>query len=265
MYSAYHLALKYFRYYVKASNGKGHGMHSPFVYQCIQFILNNKNNYTAPQELSELRKQLLSNQNKIQVADFGAGSRTTSSNERKISQIARSALKPQKYSEILYRMVHHYHCSNILELGTSLGVTTIYLSKANPNAKVITIEGSNAVAEIAERNFGTYNCNNIKLVRGHFDSVLPNALEEFQSIDLAFIDGNHQYQPTINYFHKLLKKSDNDTILIFDDIHWSSGMEKAWEEIKAHESVRTTIDLFFMGLVLFRKEFLEKQHFQIRY
>ena len=145
MYSVYQLALKYFRYYTKASNSKGHGMHSPFVYQFIQYILNNKNNYTAPQELNQLRKDLLSNHRKIKVSDLGAGSRITTSSERKISQITRSALKPKKYSEMLYRMVHHYHFSNILELGTSLGLTTSYLSKANPNAKIITIEGSESV------------------------------------------------------------------------------------------------------------------------
>ena len=265
MYSAYQLALRYFRYYMQAYNGKGHGMHSPFVYQFIEYILNNKNHYNSPEELKQLRKQLLRNNKKIQVTDLGAGSRTTSSKERKISQIAHSALKPEKYTEMLYRMVHHYHYTNIIELGTSLGVTTAYLSKANPNAKIITIEGSEAIADIADQNFRTYNCNNIELLRGHFDALLPNALQQFQSIDLAFIDGNHQYQPTINYFHQLLNKSGNDTILIFDDIHWSSGMEQAWEEIKSNENVRCTIDLFFMGLVLIRKEFLEKRHFIIRY
>ena len=265
MYSAFQLALKYFRYYIQASNGNGHGMHSPFVYQFIQFILNNKNNYAPPEELKQLRKQLLHNHNKIQVADLGAGSRITSSKVRKVSQIAHSALKPEKYSEMLYRMVHHYNYSNIIELGTSLGVTTAYLSKANPNAKISTIEGSEAVADIAQHNFKTHNCNNIQLLRGNFDTVLPKALQQFQSVDFAFIDGNHQYQPTINYFHQLLNKSNNDTILIFDDIHWSSGMEQAWEEIKMNNDVRCTIDLFFMGLVLFRKEFLEKRHFIIRY
>ena len=265
MYSTFHLAAKYLRYYTSASNGKGHGMHSPFVYQFIKYILNNKNHYHAPEELKSLRKQLLNNHETIKVTDFGAGSRITSSSERKVSQIARSALKPEKYTEMLFRIVHHYHLKNILELGTSLGVTTSYLSKANPQAKIITIEGSESIADIADQNFRTYNCNNIELLRGHFDALLPNALQQFQSIDLAFIDGNHQYQHTINYFHQLLDKSDNDTILIFDDIHWSMGMEQAWEEIKTNDRVRCTIDLFFMGLVLFRKEFMEKQHFQIRY
>lgn len=265
MYSAFHLAAKYLRYYTAASNSKGHGMHSPFVYQFIKYILNNKNNYPSPEELKNLRKQLLADHTTILVTDFGAGSRTTSSPERKVGQIARTALKPEKYTSMLFRMMKHYKFTNVLELGTSLGLTTTYLSKGNPEAKIITIEGSDAVATIAENNFKQYNCSNIQLIRGNFDQVLPEILYQLEYIDLAFIDGNHQYQPTINYFHQLLDKSRNDTILIFDDIHWSMGMEQAWEEIKNNDKVRCTIDLFFMGLVLFRKEFMEKQHFQIRY
>ena len=58
---------------------------------------------------------------------------------------------------------------------------------------------------------------------------------------------------------------DKETILIFDDIHWSAEMEKAWAEIKANPSVTLTIDLFFIGLVFVRKAQKEKEHFIIRY
>jgi len=63
----------------------------------------------------------------------------------------------------------------------------------------------------------------------------------------------------------LLKKAHNETILIFDDIHWSAQMEEAWEIIKQHNSVTLSIDLFFIGIVFLRKDFKVKQHFSLRF
>ena len=81
---------------------------------------------------------------------------------------------------------------------------------------------------------------------------------------MAFIDGNHQKKPTINYFEEILKYANNNTIFIFDDIHWSQGMESAWEYIKAHEKTTLTIDLFFLGIVFIKSE-LSKENFIIRF
>ena len=86
-----------------------------------------------------------------------------------------------------------------------------------------------------------------------------------EKINLAFIDGNHRKEPTLHYFSELLKKSTNDSIFIFDDIHWSSEMEEAWNLIQQHDSVTLTVDLFFIGLVFFSTDFKVKQHFTIRF
>lgn len=165
----------------------------------------------------------------------------------------------------MYRMAKHYQCKNILELGTSLGITTAYLASADPEATVITMEGADAVADIAQRNFNEVGLKNIEIVRGNFDETLRGVLQKMPAIDLAFIDGNHQQEPTERYFEQLLPHIHNNTLLIFDDIHWSSGMEAAWKNIIAQESVVCDIDLFYIGIVSFRKEFKEKQAFSIRF
>jgi predicted O-methyltransferase YrrM len=118
---------------------------------------------------------------------------------------------------------------------------------------------------MAKENFRKLNCDNIQLLQGNFDFLLPSAIPQLSSIDLAFIDGNHRYEPTINYFHQLLSGSHNNSILVFDDIHWSAEMGKAWKEIKQHPSVQYTIDIFFLGFVFFREEFKVKQNFTIRF
>ncbi len=265
MYSSSHLLKNYLGYYFAASNSKGHGMHSPFVFDFILHVLNNKKRYEFPQEIEYLRNKLLKNNTSITIQDLGAGSRVQSSKQRTVRSLTSNAVKPKKYSQLLYRLVKHYQPKNIIELGTSLGITTAYFSKANPLADISTIEGSATVAEIAKQNFEKLSCFNIQSYVGNFDDLLPTVISHWSTVDLAYIDGNHRLKPTLNYFEEFLTKSNNDSILIFDDIHWSKEMEDAWEKIKAHPSVRCTIDIFFLGFVFFRQEFKEKQNFTIRF
>ena len=266
MYNSFQLAKKYLHYYLNASNSKGHGMHSPFVFDFILNVLNNKSNYHYPNEIEELRKSLLQNDSVIGIEDLGAGSRIHSSNQKSIANLARTALKPKKYAQLLFRLVKHYQPKNIVELGTSLGITTAYMSKANPEASIISIEGSKNIFQLANENFKKLNCNNIQSLQGNFDEFLPTLIPSFTSpVSLAYIDGNHRYEPTLRYFKEFLKKTNEDTIMIFDDIHWSKEMEKAWEEIKRDPAVQYSIDIFFMGFVFFRKEFKVKQDFVIRF
>jgi predicted O-methyltransferase YrrM len=263
MYTKFGLAKKYLHYYITASNGKGHGVHSPFVFDFIKNVLNDKKKYEGYTAIESLRRELKQDDTILDVRDFGAGSLAVSSRQKKVSDIARAFLKPKKYAQLLFRIAQYYKPAATIELGTSLGITTAYLACASP--KVYTMEGSGEVAAIAENNFKKLGLTNIEIIEGNFDNTLPLLLSKLQKVDLAFIDGNHRKLPTLDYFDQLLNKSTGSTILIFDDIHWSTGMEEAWEEIKAHPDVTLTIDLFFIGLVFFKKDFRSKQHFTIRF
>ncbi|HEY1870602.1 MAG TPA: class I SAM-dependent methyltransferase [Chitinophagaceae bacterium] len=265
MYSPFQLAFKYLSYYWSASNGKGHGIHSPFVFDLITKVLNDKDIYEDYNKIEDLRKKLLHDPAVLTIEDHGAGSFSSSEKERRVSSVAKHALKSKKYSQLLYRLAKYYQPHTIIELGTSLGITTSYLSLANPDANVFTLEGAPEIASIAKKNFKCLELQKVKLVEGNFDYTLPSVLYHISSVDLAFIDGNHRREPTENYFQWLLARSNNDSIFIFDDIHWSIEMEQAWNNIKKHPAVSCTIDLFFAGVVLFRNEFKEKQHFTIRF
>lgn len=265
MYSKLQLGIKYLSYYFTAFNGKGHGMHSPFVFEFITKVLNDKTRYPAYDQIESLRKKLLKDQTIVSVEDFGAGSTIDKTSQRTIASIAKNAAKPPKYAQLLYRIVKHYQPRTILELGTSLGITTSYLSSAKPGAKLITMEGATEIAKVAGQNLKTLNLQNISIEEGNFDQTLSPVISRFSPIDFAFIDGNHRREPTERYFQQLLPATHNDSILIFDDIHWSGDMEQAWKTISNHAAVRCSIDLFFIGIVLFRKEFKAKQHFAIRF
>lgn len=266
MYSRFQLAKKYLKYYLHASSGKGYGVHSPFVYDFIVNVLHGKEKPDETGDIEQYRKSLLANHNKIIVDDFGAGSSFSQKRrEREVSDIAKTALKSKKYAELLYRITDYYRCKNIVELGTSLGTTTAYLASAAREGAVITLEGADNVADIASEFFDGNNFKNIQLVRGDFKEKIPEILDRVAEIDLLFVDGNHREDPTWSYFKTFLTKIHNGSIFIFDDIHWSREMERVWEKIKSHSSVTLTIDLFFFGLVFFRKEFMIEQDFAIRF
>ena len=248
-----------------ASNGKGHGVHSPFVFDFIKFLLNDKTQYTSYKEIEAIRTQLLANNKSIEVQDFGAGSSIIKTNTRVVSKIAASSLKPKKFAQLLHRMVAYYKPETIVELGTSFGITSAYLAKGNEQAAFYTLEGATEIANIAQQNFTQLQVKNIQLIQGDFAKTMPGLFSSLHKIDFAFVDGNHRKEPTLKYFEALLKLSHANTIMVFDDIHWSEEMEAAWENIKQHDAVRLTVDLFFIGIVFLRNDFKVKQHFSIRF
>ena len=265
MYTRFQLAKKYLHYYLTASNGKGHGIHSPFVFDFIKSVLNDKTVYPDYLPIEKRRKLLLNDSSVIAVEDFGAGSSVIKTNKRAVSAIAASSLKPKKYAQLLYRMVKYYQPANILELGTSFGITTAYLAAVNKTSKVFTCEGSEAIASIAKQNFADLQLKNVQLTEGDFAKTLSPLLSSLREINFAFIDGNHRKEPTLDYFNQLLKHATPASILVFDDIHWSAEMEEAWAAIKEHPAVTLTIDLFFVSIVFCNPDINHKQHFAIRF
>jgi predicted O-methyltransferase YrrM len=265
MYSHWQLAVKYLNYYLSSSGSKGHGVHSPFIFHFITNVLYDKQHYPEFDKVENLRQQLRNDKSVLHIEDFGARSSVNKTDNRTISEIAKHSAKPPKTGQLLFRMIKEYQPKNILELGTSLGITTAYLSLAKPDSNLITLEGAKEVANQASHSFQSLRLQNISMIEGNFDITLSAAISPLSTIDFAFIDGNHRREPTERYFQQILSKTNNDSILVFDDIHWSREMEQAWETIKSHPSVRCTLDLFFIGIVFFRREFREKQSFSIRF
>ena len=265
MYSRFQLAKKYLHYYFTASNGKGHGIHSPFVFDFTQNVLNDKRHFYYYEKIESLRSRLLKDSRVLNVDDFGAGSNANTTNERSIASITRYAAKSQKFSQLLFRIVHYYQPATILELGTSLGISSAYMAAAAPKSKVVTSEGAASVASTAKDNHRLLQLDNINVLTGRFEDVLPDALDQLKVVNLAFIDGNHRFEPTKQYFEQIVSKVTSKSILIFDDIHWSEEMENVWRDIKVCDAVTTTIDLFFIGIVLFDEAFRTKQHFSVRF
>lgn len=264
-YSPLQLGWKYLQFYWKASNRKGHGVHSPFVFNFIKFVKNDKRNFYAYDSIEKLRSFVKKDKTELEIIDHGAGSVTGASSRRSVQSIVKKAAKPPFIAQLLFRIVQYYNPACMIELGTSLGFTSSYLASGNLKGQLVTLEGDPSILERARVHFKYLGLENITTIVGNFDQTLPKLLSHLEKIDFAFIDGNHRYEPTIRYFHQLLEKSHNKTILVFDDIHWSKEMEKAWEDIKKEEAVRLSIDLFFIGIVILDKGIKEKQHFSVNW
>lgn len=244
---------KYLRYILFSCHRKGHGIHSPFVFDLVSRVMRNKTDRDIVLMIENIRKKNLTDRRIIEVNDLGAGSLKMKNKMRMVSDISSCSSVPAKYGRLLAAMAAEYGKPDILELGTSLGISTLYMSSACPQSNVYTIEGCTATAGIASENFKNAGKGNVKLIIGSFDDKLPEIYDEKVKPGLVFVDGNHRKEPVIRYFNQIAEKSDSDTVVIIDDIHLTDEMEEAWSMIRQHEKVTLTIDIFRMGLVFFRK------------
>lgn len=257
------LLKKYLRY--KTRSFTDHDLHSPFVFDLYTELIRNKHQHYDFDTLDQVRRDLLNNRQVIGVTDFGAGSRVFKGSQRQVKDIARHGISQKKYAEFIYRFANKFRPKQIVELGTSLGLGTLYLAKACPQSEVYTIEGSPSLADFAGQLFEQQAQKNVRVITGNFDDRFPELLQQLNTIDLLYVDGNHAYEPTLRYFEQALQKKHAGSIFIFDDIHWSEGMERAWEEIRQHPEVTLSLDLFYIGIVFFRKEQKQKEHFVLKY
>lgn len=253
----------FIRYYFKSKSR--YVIHSPFAYQLIQNVFDKNTAHPELKDLDKAKKQLFKRTAAIETTDLGAGAgnKQYTTYIDKLGKIARRRSPGTRSLHILFNLSRHFRPGYILEFGTSAGISASYIGKANRFNKFVSMEGCAVLAAHAREYFAELNLSGIEVKVGDFDVILDKTLDEFEQLDLVFVDGNHRKRQTLDYFRRCLKKTHENSIIIFDDIHWSAEMEEAWEEIKAHPSVRVSIDSFYWGLVFFRKE-QEKEHFRIR-
>jgi len=243
-----------------------HSIHSPFVYDFLTRVIQDSTQYDFYERFKKAKKTVLHNKNVIETVDFGAasGNKQFATYRIQVNKLAAKHMGREKNYRLLYRMARYFKPNNILELGTSTGMATIALAAGQETGRIVTIEGCASVSNVAESLFHKMDFHRIELVIGNFDKVLGTTLSTFESLDMAYFDGNHRKLPTLDYFNQCLPNAHENSVFIFDDIHWSDEMESAWEQIKGRPEVSISIDLFHFGIVFFRKG-VEKQHFILKH
>ena len=255
-------ALQFLRYKLAAGNDRC--LHSPFVFNFYNQVLKGESKYYVFDKIESVRSKMVLSDEQIEVHDFGTGGKIKQPKMRSLAFITKQYVKPVKEAQILFRLINYFRPMNILELGTSIGITTMYLASPDSKSNVLTLEGCSNTAEVARKNFEIAGIKNIKQVIGEFSKTLPETVSKTAQLDFVYFDGNHRKMATLEYFQQCLTKHHEQTIFVFDDIYWSKEMTEAWKIIQQHESVTMTIDLFFIGIVFFRKEF-PKQHFVLKW
>ncbi len=292
------------KHQLTARNTGGHGVHSPYLFEWARLVMRDKNGYYAWRKIEECRARMLADKSEVAFVDYGSGKRVRSlendanagslalRDKRRVCDIAKGSLARRKDAQLLARLVgwlgrplltspsrggigdealEDRKGLTIVELGTSLGVTTAYLAAMDSRNKVVTYEGCPAVAEVAQENWEKLGLKNIACVVGEItvDSLqlavdsLQLAVDSLSGIDVAFIDANHTYEATLTYFNALASRVHEKSVVVVDDIHYNEDMEKAWKAICADERVTTTMDLYRMGLVFFDKHYWRK-HYKMR-
>lgn len=255
--------LKYINY--RLTSYTEHDLHSPFMYNFYMELIKNEFPFGDFEELNNIRKALLKVPTAIVYNDLGAGSKKLKSEKRLISDITRHGIAQKKQAEFMYRLLNKFTPATVVELGTSIGLTTLYLSKGSPRSDIYTIEGCPDLVRFSEQFFITQQARNIQNISGNFDTAFPHLLKSIDHLDFLYVDGNHAYEPTLRYFHMALEKKNSCSIFVFDDIYWSEDMQRAWKEIAAHPDVTLSLDLFYFGIVFFRTEQKNKEHFVLKF
>jgi predicted O-methyltransferase YrrM len=256
--------VNWLKYKLLSRHYKGHGIHSPFVFYIVATVMRNKTGADIVNRIEAVRKSNMADRRLMSVEDHGSGSLVMKSSLRSVSDICRLTTVPKKYGELLAALASGFGSAGIIELGTSLGISTMYLAAGAPSATVHTVEGCRQLAATAAENFGKARLGNISQHFGLFEHVFPALLAEFENAGLIYLDGNHSFEPTMSYFRLLAADNATERVLVLDDIYLNPEMEEAWRQIKEHPRVSITIDVHRMGIVFFRKGFT-KAHYIIRY
>jgi predicted O-methyltransferase YrrM len=230
-----------------------HSLHSPFFFEFYRDVVKAKPRTIALAE--SLRSKLLKDERIISVNDRGSRGGTF---QTKISQIAGTSLSHAKFSSIYNRIISRFNHKTVVELGTSLGINTLYLAEKR-DSNVVTFEGADAISDLADLTFQFANASNIELIRGDIGMTLPGFLQKMRKVDFALIDANHTQAATRKYFELLLPRIHNQSVIVIDDIHYSNDMTCVWAEIRTHKLVHGSADLFKCGILFFDPS-LNKQH-----
>ena len=260
IFSMLYQFLAFLRFYWSAVTK--YQLHSPFVFELAHAVLEDRRWYYTFRDVEQLRERMLSGDEIIEVEDFGAG-RTRSQKRRSLRQIVRQAGSSARQGQRLFRLAQWLAPKTMIELGSSVGISTMYLASAVRQARFLSLEGSPQTAEVARANLSWLGLRNTEIRTGAFEQTLLPALQSLQSVDLVYLDGNHRLEPTLQYFETCLPFAGTHTVFVLDDIHWSPEMYTAWQRIRQHDRVTLSIDFFDFALAFVNPDFRVKQHWNI--
>lgn len=264
--NAYHLAAMA-RHFVTSKSSVGHGVHSPFVYNFLTEVINQQTPPAMVSGAESLRAEMLADRRAIDVTDYGIGTCGRKDPKRVIHDIAANAALSPRNAAMLARIAAAHSTPAggvVLELGTSLGISTLCLSAAAPQNRIITVEGCPSVASVAQENLRKHKVSNVQLINAEFSDALRYLQQQNIRVGLAFIDGNHNGEALLKYFGVIMEMAAENITVVADDIHLNRSMYEGWKKICCNWHEDAIVEMFSFG-ILFRKRVLTPGRYKIRH
>ncbi len=253
----------YFNYFLNVTDQ--HSLQAPFIFNLYTNLIQGIKNNNGIEEIEVIRKSFLKDHTKIRGIDLGAGSRVTKSGyDKTVAMIAKHGISSKKDCIFLSELVKRIQPKTSIELGTSLGIATAYLANSIKHGSIFTFEGNEALVQKSKYVFHLVNCENVHLIKGDIDDMLPGQLTQLDKVDFAIIDANHTYRALLRYFDLLKVKMGDSGVMVIDDIRWSVEMYSGWKKLILDEAVTTSIEFLNKGVLMFKKR-IQKQHYILSY
>lgn len=255
--------LKYIQHLFYRGHRKGHGIHSPYVFEFVNGVVFNAKQWQVPEQPLRVHKVMRKDCSLI-PRNEPPGEIANENDTRSISSFIKKASVSFKYGALLYRISRWFEADSVVELGSGLGISTAYLRAGSPKTTFHSVEGGRIRALLAAQVIYRSKLEKVNIHQGDIGEELPGILMDASDRLLAYVDGNHHYKPTLTYLELLVKHAGEEAIIIMDDIYWSKGMQKAWQEVISWPEVQVSIDLFHMGILLINSD-LNKANLKIKF
>ncbi len=233
-------------------------LHSPFVYDLFHSAIKPGKKISIP-EIERARASLKNNDALIEVRDF----KNDVSAKKSISSIAHTSVSNREFSGFLRMLVQHLDIKVVVETGTSLGINAAYLAYENSGVRVISLEGNDEISDIAGYVFRDLQINNITLIRGEANELLPEIVRAHKP-EMVFIDADHRGASIEFCVNALRPAISAIKVIVIHDIYWSKDMNAGWNRLISDSRFPLTIDIFQAGLIFPNLE-MEKQHFHLKF
>lgn len=243
---------KYFTHLSYLKHRKGHGIHSPYLFEFLNGVVFNSEKTECPAWVLKEHRDLL----KLSTPSAGEG--------RTVRSFISHSSVSEKQGKLLHRISSWFKPEMVVELGTGLGLSTLYLATGSPGTVLHSIEGNTERATFAAHLVSRCMLGPVSIHWGDMDEKLGDILALMPGRFLAYVDGNHHYEPTVRYVRSLMERAGEEAVILMDDIYWSRDMNHAWREIISWPECRVSIDLFHLGILLLRKN-LHKESFKIKF
>ena len=236
---------------------KGFGVHSPFVFNLITKVIEERCGYYSFNEIELLRKQLLFRNEYITYPDRRNKGKMR---RRRIGEIVkREAIRP-KHGALLFRLANYFKSKHILQLGPTMGLSTLYLTSYATDVRCIALESVPEFAAIAEQDYQKGARNPIDLRVGSYRQLLPKALEEMEQLDFVFFNTLYEPEDNLWLFNECIKHVHDGTLFVFEGIKENRKMRQLWHDVCLHPDVTVTLDLYSLGIIVFHKKLHKKDY-----